>query len=198
MRRLRVWWKDEFDECGPDQDVEGEAIVPEPGQVVAPGWDAYTTTLGLLQPSRKVDIDDVDDAAEAYADYFFSQRDGYENTWPLEFVVLDRHDGTYHVVEIAMEMEPTFRTNNRKPYVSPAKKSPPALTISVGDLLYANLGDGREYRFKVEGWQDEFVFGITEDHRPIRCSRSLLSLHPALNAATVTATNDDKEKQSHG
>jgi hypothetical protein len=117
MRRLRVWWHCEFVECGPDEDVAGDEINPGPGKIAAPGWDACLETLGLLSPVKKVDIEDVREAAKEYADYFYSDRDGHENSWPQDFVVLDRRDGTYHVVSVDIDWSPSFHSSFPKPYV---------------------------------------------------------------------------------
>ena len=107
--QFRVWWKDEFDELGLDLDEN------ESGRRAAPGRDAYTWSLGLFEPRRKVGCDSIEEAAAAYADYFYHQRDGYDATWPCEFVVFDRNDGSYHVVSIHVEYEPSFSSANPTP-----------------------------------------------------------------------------------
>lgn len=90
----RVWWKPEFDDCKTDEDRDEIAWhVPD--------------EVGILDPSVRYPCNSAEDAAEKYADYFHNERDGYENTWPIEFVV---NDGTrFFVVEVDREMVPEFR-----------------------------------------------------------------------------------------
>jgi hypothetical protein len=50
---------------------------------------------------------DAASAAEAYADHFYSQRDGYESSWPLVFRVRSP-DGTVQDFEVGCEHVPEF------------------------------------------------------------------------------------------
>lgn len=85
----RVWYKEEFDDYDADERDDR-------AWTAKPRWSGDTSH----EPY------DVRDAAKKYADYFHSQRDGWECTWPLEFVV---HDGSvYFVVEVERETVPEF------------------------------------------------------------------------------------------
>lgn len=97
--KYRVWWKEEFDQRNAEERETSAWIVP--------------VRRGVLYPEMISECDDVDEAAEEYAEYFHNNRDGWENTWPLEFVV---HDGTnYFVVEVEREYDPTFSAYKAKP-----------------------------------------------------------------------------------
>jgi fibronectin type 3 domain-containing protein len=61
---------------------------------------------------------DASDAAEAYADYVHSQRDGYESSWPLVFRVCSP-DGSISDFEVDREYVPEFSA-------SPVKSVKPA------------------------------------------------------------------------
>lgn len=92
-KRLRVWWADEFRECKTDEERDDLA------------WEV-PPERGILNHEVLYYCEDVDDAAQKYAEYFFHERDGHENTWPLDFVV---HDGVnYHRVSVELDYEPTF------------------------------------------------------------------------------------------
>jgi hypothetical protein len=68
-----------------------------------------------LYPEHSAPCDSVDDAARQYAEYFHNQRDGWECTWPREFVV---HDGEqYFIVEVERETVPEFWCRKPKPLV---------------------------------------------------------------------------------
>jgi len=90
----RVWWYDEFKDFKTDDERYDHAwTVPD--------------AQSFFYPDRPgVPCDDVEDAAEKYADYFHSQRDGWENTWPIDFVV---HDGEkFYLVDVERGFDPTF------------------------------------------------------------------------------------------
>ncbi len=90
----RVWWADEFVELKTEEERDAEA------------WPV-PTTRGIFDRERIIECEDIDEAAERYAEYFLHQRDGYENTWPLTFIVHDGRD--YHRVSVELEHEPVFR-----------------------------------------------------------------------------------------
>lgn len=52
-------------------------------------------------------ISDAADAAEAYADHVYSQRDGWDATWPLTFRVRSP-GGSIADFEVCCEYDPTF------------------------------------------------------------------------------------------
>jgi hypothetical protein len=90
----RVWWHDEFKDFETAEERDRRA------------WTVPNTKSVLYPDGVGIPCDDVEEAAEQYADYFHSQRDGYENTWPLEFVV---HDGEkFYLVEVERDFDPTF------------------------------------------------------------------------------------------
>ncbi len=97
---LRVWWREDFD--GADDDEERLRIAWSPPK-------AYPWFGG--EPH---DIEDVETGAEMYADYFWSERDGYEDKWPQDFVV--EKDGKYHLVTIDVDHSPSFNTNSVEDY----------------------------------------------------------------------------------
>ncbi len=101
MGKMRVWWEDEFKECSSDEQRDREAWkVPD--------------RVSLFYPDVKTPCDDVEDAAEQYADYFHDNRDGNENTWPLNFVV---HNGKeFFLVTVDREFNPTFAAWEPVPY----------------------------------------------------------------------------------
>jgi len=90
----RVWWHDEFKDCKTDEERDDRA------------WPVPDTPSFLYPDRPGTPCDDVEEAAEQYADYFHGNRDGWENTWPLEFVV---HDGEkFYLVEVERDFDPTF------------------------------------------------------------------------------------------
>lgn len=102
---MRVWCHDEFKDCKNDEERDDRA------------W-AVPDTKSFLYPERPgVPCDDVEDAAEQYADHFHSHRDGWESTWPITFVV---HDGKgFFLVEVDREFDPTFSAGRPKQLVAP-------------------------------------------------------------------------------
>lgn len=92
----RVWWKDEFvEQTEEERDERAWKVPPE---------------RGIFNPDYIHECDDVEDAAKKYADYFYSHRDGHENTWPLDFVV---HDGSkFYNVSIELDWEPVFSSSD--------------------------------------------------------------------------------------
>jgi hypothetical protein len=94
MGKLRVWYYEEFKDCEGDVDCLADRAWPVPDQ---------KPILFAGEPSP---ITDVKHAAELYAAHFHNQRDGWECTWPIEFVV---HDGEqYFLIEIDREMVAEF------------------------------------------------------------------------------------------
>ncbi len=53
--------------------------------------------------------DSLNYAAGDCADHFWSHHEGYENCWPLTFVLFDADDRELGRFTVEMEMEPTFR-----------------------------------------------------------------------------------------
>lgn len=51
---------------------------------------------------------DATHAATIYADYFHSQRDGWESSWPRDFCVRDTETGTVQRFEVDREHVPKF------------------------------------------------------------------------------------------
>lgn len=97
FKRFRVWWDDEFKDCKTDEEREDLA------------W-AVPPEHGIFNPDMIIECTDVDEAARKYADFFYNERDGHENTWPLTFVV---HDGrTYFRIEVELDFEPTFSSSD--------------------------------------------------------------------------------------
>lgn len=102
----RVWMKDEFDENPKSRDED--AMELRYGEHRS--WT--TTRIGRVLHCPH-SIDDAEEAAEVYADYFHSERDGWECTWPVEFVV---HDGAgYFVVSVDRDYDPTFNAAKSAP-----------------------------------------------------------------------------------
>jgi hypothetical protein len=100
MSKYRVWWKDEFEQQT-DEEREDSAWV-------ARGTESFFT------PGQFAPPDDAEEAAELYADYFHSDRDGWENTWPIEFVV---HDGEkFFIVSVDREYDPVFSASKPKEF----------------------------------------------------------------------------------
>lgn len=89
----RVWWHDEFRDCKTD-DERDDAAWPVPDR------------RSFFNPDLVTPCEDIEDAAEQYAEYFHNNRDGWENSWPIEFVV---HDGrAFHLVSVDRDYDPTF------------------------------------------------------------------------------------------
>lgn len=63
---------------------------------------------------------DAAGAAEAYADYVHSARDGYESSWPLVFRVRSS-DGSTADFEVDREIVPEFRASPVKVQTKPAE-----------------------------------------------------------------------------
>ncbi len=106
--RFRVWclsWEEEEDH-GCDvvaYDILGEYPRGQRGTIFTPNSVLH----------------DAEDAAEAYADYVYSQRDGYESSWPLTFRVRSA-DGSTADFEVDTEHVVEF-------HASPAKPAKPAV-----------------------------------------------------------------------
>lgn len=105
---FRVWPKDEFDDADADE-REDSAMALEYDCTI---WSA-DKRRGERVLRCPLPIDTARDAARVYADWFHGNRDGWECTWPLEFVV---HDGErYFVVEVEREMVPEFLAGKPQP-----------------------------------------------------------------------------------
>lgn len=101
----RVWPKDEFDQNPKSRDEDAMEL-----RHVRDTWTPTRVGRVLHCPYP---INNADKAAELYADYFHSQHDGWECTWPVEFVV---HDGSqYFAVSVDRDFDPTFSAGKSKP-----------------------------------------------------------------------------------
>lgn len=99
MGKLRVWLYDEFKAYDADEREDCAWKVPD--------------RRGILYPETSAPVTDAREAAELYAEYFHNQCDGWESTWPLEFVV---HDGEHYFrIEVEREMAPDFHASKPKP-----------------------------------------------------------------------------------
>ena len=59
---------------------------------------------------NSVNLCDAEDAAEAAADYYHSQRDAWDSSWPLTFRVRGP-DGITHDFEVERDTVPTFHAS---------------------------------------------------------------------------------------
>ena len=59
-------------------------------------------------PGNWTDEDDIGDAAEAAADDYWCNRDGWETQWPVTFDILRADGELIGSREVAVEMEPVF------------------------------------------------------------------------------------------
>lgn len=106
----RVWLKDDFDEG--DADERDESAME-----LRYDYNVYTPTRIGRSLRCPCAIGDVREAAKVFADFFHAQRDGWECTWPVDFVV---HDGAaYFVVEVERDMVPEFRGGKPRQIVVP-------------------------------------------------------------------------------
>jgi hypothetical protein len=103
----RVWMKDEFDENPDSRDEDAMELRRDRS-----AWSITRIGRVLHCPYS---IDDAEEAAEFYADYFHSERDGWECSWPVEFVVCD--GDAYFVVSVDRDYNPTFSAAKSKPLV---------------------------------------------------------------------------------
>lgn len=76
--KLRAWKLYEFNNCSSASADERDDLA----------W-AVPDCVGLLDPSVSWPVEDIGEAAEKFAQYCQSQRDGWEWTWPQTFVVCD-------------------------------------------------------------------------------------------------------------
>ena len=92
----RVWYAEESED-----DETWKEYPRNPPKV--DGWrtDAWAT--------------DAKNAAETYADYFHGNRDGWECTWPVEFMVRDMETGTVERYSVDRDYDPTFSARKAKP-----------------------------------------------------------------------------------
>ena len=103
--RYRVWclsWEDTED--------DGMEVVwyPALGPVPAPEKDTVYDWR----------VSDAKSAAEAYADFAHSHRDGYECSWPLTFRVRSP-DGSTQDFEVERDFDPVFSARAVKPAKAP-------------------------------------------------------------------------------
>jgi hypothetical protein len=100
--KCRVWcvsWEDD-EECGKDV-VSYDPLV-----------DEYKSSH--RGPIMVAYLNDPSEAAEAYADYMHSNRDGHESSWPLVFRVR-LPDETTKDFEVEREIVPEFHAAEIKP-----------------------------------------------------------------------------------
>lgn len=108
MSTFKVWPKDEFDGADADEREDSAMSLVYDCNVYSP--DKRRGERVLRCPHA---IDNARDAARIYADWFHGNRDGWECTWPLDFVV---HDGErYFVVNVERDMEPVFMAAKPQP-----------------------------------------------------------------------------------
>jgi hypothetical protein len=103
--RYRVWclsWEEE-EEHGAD--VIGYDILSHDYNKRVPRGEVHVPDTVLYSAAK---------AAEAYADYVHSQRDGYECSWPLQFRVRNA-DGSTEDFEVDREIVPKFSAAPIKP-----------------------------------------------------------------------------------
>ena len=102
---MRVWLLDEFNDCKSDEERDELAWAPP---------DVH----GILFPENSRPVEDVDEAAEKFAEHLCTHSDGWEWNWPQEFVV---HDGSkLWKVSVEREMVPEFRAGDATELVDPA------------------------------------------------------------------------------
>lgn len=105
MKPYRVWclsWEEE-EEHGAD--VVGYDILSHDYNKRTPRGVVYVPDTVLYGAAE---------AAEAYADYVYFDRDGYESSWPLVFRVRNP-DGSTEDFEIDREYVPEFSASPVKP-----------------------------------------------------------------------------------
>lgn len=106
VKRLRVWLYDEWKDYDADEREDCAWVPPD--------------TKSILYPENPgIPVTDVEKAAELYAAYFHSQRDGWESTWPIEFVVHDPIANTYVVIEVERETVPEFHASKPRTLLGP-------------------------------------------------------------------------------
>ena len=87
----RVWTLDDFKDATDDERDDSSWVVP--------------ARRGILNPENFAPCEDARDAAQQFAKHYHYDR-GWENTWPLDFVV---HDGEkYYLVSVERDFDPTF------------------------------------------------------------------------------------------
>jgi len=60
------------------------------------------------ESARKRDADGPEDAATEQADYDYSHRDGWEQSWPVMYVVEDVATGKRWRVSVSLDFDPVF------------------------------------------------------------------------------------------
>lgn len=89
---FKVWFAEEGENIGCAKTYQRE-----PSSHGEYGMDAWATSPR--------------DAAEVYADYFHSQRDGWESTWPVEFFVRDMETDVVQRFSVDRETVPEFHAD---------------------------------------------------------------------------------------
>ena len=77
-------------------------------------------------PGNWTDEDDIGDAAEAAADAYWCNRDGWETQWPVTFDILRADGELIGSREVAVEMEPVFNAAAHNAGVKAAAEGSPA------------------------------------------------------------------------
>lgn len=107
MGKFHVWLKDEFLDCDDADERSDRAMELN-----------YTPNDYTIRRVGRVlhhpyPVDDAKEAAEVYADFYHSQRDGWECTWPIAFVVYD--GDCYVVIEVMRDFDPVFHAGKPEP-----------------------------------------------------------------------------------
>ncbi len=97
--RFSIWRREEFETATADE--RADRAWPKPRTPLV-------ATLRLFQETS-----DVGEAAEIYADFCHANRDGWEWSWPQEFVVFDQ--SAYWVVSVDRETVPEFNAATPQP-----------------------------------------------------------------------------------
>ena len=92
---FKVWYADESEDDAPRE-------YPR----TPPAHETWNTNSWAL---------DAENAAEVYADYFHGNRDGWDCTWPVEFMVRDMETGQVTRFSVEREYDPTFSAREVTP-----------------------------------------------------------------------------------
>ena len=88
-----------------------------------PDWSETVDDAHLFEIRYVYNLpEELEGAAEEYAEYYHDNRDGWESSWPIIFNIADE-DGKYlGSVEVDRETRPHFVGKQRQP--EPAKETP--------------------------------------------------------------------------
>jgi hypothetical protein len=115
--KFRVWGHDEFKELTTDDERDDRAW-PVPDR------------RGILNPEIVTSCRDATEAAEEFAAYCHTRRDGWEWSWPVEFVV---HDGeSFWLVSVERETVPEFNAGRPSKLASIIDKAAEKITAMEG------------------------------------------------------------------